>query len=176
MRCRGDAVTTSPHTSIHLTRNPPRSPSFTPTCLLCGEPHLATHKDTVCRYCKKRGHIAKVCKTKERKEAASKGSIQSTTPSRRQMCVQEHPATQESLSDTAYGMNVVLNKDSDLYLVDIHVHDIPVKMELDTGAAVSIINSATFDLVSPRARSHSSRKQAQNVHWPGHTGAWSGFP
>ena len=29
---------------------------------------------------------------------------------------------------------------------------------------------------SPRAHSHSSRKQAQNVHWPGHTGAWSGFP
>ena len=27
---------------------------------------------------------------------------------------------------------------------------------------------------SPRAHSPPSRKQAQNLHWPGHTGAWSG--
>ena len=44
-------------------------------------------------------------------------------------------------------MNVVFNEHSDPYLVDVHVHDIPVKMELDTGAAVSIINSETFELV-----------------------------
>lgn len=148
----GDAVTTTPppHTSIHHTHNPPRSSSSTLTCYRCGEPHLATHcrhKDTVCRFCKKRGHIAKVCKTKERKESASKVSTQSTTHPQRQNRVQEHPATQESLSDTEYGMNVVINEHSDPYVVDIHVNDIPVKMELDTGAAVSIINSGMFDLV-----------------------------
>ena len=146
----GDAVTTPPDTSIHHTRNPPRTPSSTLSCYRCGSPHLATqcrHKDTVCWFCKKRGHIEKVCKTKERQESASKVSTQSTAHPRRQNRVQEHPATQESLSDTEYGLNVVINEHSDPYLVDVHVNDIPVKMELDTGAAVSVINSGTFDLV-----------------------------
>ena len=146
----GDAVTTPPDTSIHHTRNPPRTPSSTLSCYRCGSPHLATqcrHKDTVCWFCKKRGHIEKVCKTKERQESASKVSTQSTAHPRRQNRVQEHPATQESLSDTEYGLNVVINEHSDPYMVDVHVNDIPVKMELDTGAAVSVINSGTFDLV-----------------------------
>ena len=45
-------------------------------------------------------------------------------------------------------MNIVVNEHSHPYLVDFHVHDIPVKMELDTGAAVSIIISETFELVT----------------------------
>ena len=150
----GDAMTTTPppQTSIHHTRNPPPTSlsSSTLTCYRCGDPHLATqcrHKNTVCRFCKKLGHIAKVCKTKERQESASKVSTQSTTHRHRQNRVQEQPATQESLSDTEYGMNVVINEHSDPYVVDVHVNDIPVKMELDTGAAVSIINSGTFDVV-----------------------------
>ena len=152
----GDPLTIPPHPSplIHHTRTPPppRSLSFTPTCYCCGESHLATqcrHKDTTCRYCKKRGHLAKVCKIKERKESAPKAPnpTQGTTHPRRQNCVQEHPGTQESLSDTEYGMNVVVNEHSDPYLVDVYVHDTPVKMELDTGAAVSVINSETLDLV-----------------------------
>lgn len=51
----GDAATippppSAPHSAIQHTRNPPRSPSFTPTCYRCGETHLATqcrHKDSV---------------------------------------------------------------------------------------------------------------------------------
>ena len=44
-------------------------------------------------------------------------------------------------------MNVVVNEHSDPYLVDVYVQDTPMKMELDTGAAVSVINAETLDLV-----------------------------
>ena len=114
------------------------------------EPHLATHchhKDTVCWYCQKRGHLAKVRKAKVRKESAPKALTKSTTHSRRQNYVQEHSANQESPSDTEYVMNVVVNQRSDPYLGDVHLHNIPVKMELDTGVAVSVINSETLDLI-----------------------------
>ena len=39
------------------------------TCYRCGEPHLATqckHQSVLCSYCKKRGHFAHVCKSKQR--------------------------------------------------------------------------------------------------------------
>ena len=38
-----------------------------PVCYRCGDSHLATNcrfSDAICHFCKKRGHIAKVCRTK----------------------------------------------------------------------------------------------------------------
>ena len=48
---------------------PPQNHRSSPTCYRCGGPHLANkcrHKDTQCRYCKKKGHLAKVCRAKSR--------------------------------------------------------------------------------------------------------------
>ena len=46
-----------------------------PTCYRCGGPHLATSckfRDAECRFCKKKGHIEKVCRTKARQGTAPK--------------------------------------------------------------------------------------------------------
>ena len=48
-----------------------------PTCYCCGGPHFAPQckfKDTICRYCKKKGHLAQVC------NAISRKSYPSSTP------------------------------------------------------------------------------------------------
>ena len=46
---------------------PTTPPSNGPVCYRCGDSHLATNcrfSDAICHFCKKRGHIAKVCRTK----------------------------------------------------------------------------------------------------------------
>ena len=46
---------------------PATPPSHGPVCYRCGDSHLATNcrfSDAICHFCKKRGHIAKVCRTK----------------------------------------------------------------------------------------------------------------
>ena len=69
-------VMTSAHIDVQpthinvLQKKPNRTatpPSNGAVCYRCGDPHLATNcrfSDAICHFCKKRGHIAKVCRTK----------------------------------------------------------------------------------------------------------------
>jgi len=62
------------HTKTTSPSSLPTGSGFTPTCYRCGGPHLAPrcrHKDTECRYCKKKGHLARVCKAKTRASSRS---------------------------------------------------------------------------------------------------------
>ena len=44
-------------------------------------------------------------------------------------------------------MHVLGDEHSPPYFLDLILNDVPVKMELDTGAAVSIINEATLESI-----------------------------
>ncbi len=58
---------------VHFAKKGNYNPSGTPAaCYRCGGAHLAPqcgHKDVVCRYCKKKGHFASVCRAKGRRDA-----------------------------------------------------------------------------------------------------------
>ena len=160
--------TPTPLSQLHLTRKTSTSPSslsFTLTCYRCGGPHLATHcrhKNTECRYCKKRGHLAKVCRSKARSESAGTTSTREENPPKQNLYVEE-TTDAEPVTNTEYDMHVVEEAHSAPYLLDLLLNDVPVTMELDTGAAVSVINESTFD--------NPSREQAEVIHRPGDSGA-----
>ena len=139
------------HTKTASPFSPPTGGGFTPTCFRCGGPHLAPqcrHKDTECRYCKKKGHLARVCKAKSRATSKSLDPVNmpaqqdKTKPSKRSNYVSE---AEQPVSDTEYGMNALDDDHSEPYQLDVYLNDFPTKMELDTGAAVSIINTTVFD-------------------------------
>lgn len=58
---------------------------------------------------------------------------------------QTHYMDQESApEDVEYNLFTLPNENSAPYLLDVSLNDVLVKMELDTGASVSVINEATY--------------------------------
>ena len=98
-------------------------------CYRCGVDHLATRcrfKEAVCHVCKKRGHIVRMCR--------SKGTQR--RPTRRTNYVQED---QEPREDSAYSMFAVRSQACEPIVKELCIDGVPVEMELDTGAATSVI-------------------------------------
>ena len=111
----------------------------TPTCYCCGGPHLApecSHIDTQCRYCKKKGHLAKVCRAKQKK--ASEPTSSNSQPEKVHL-VQQHQQDQEKQEVNSYNMFTVSATGSvDPIIATVYINSVPMEMELDTGASVSV--------------------------------------
>ena len=130
--------------AVHFTSKPKstsRSPSSSSIhCFRCGGPHLATtckYTDITCNFCKRKGHLEKVCMRKLR-QAAPKGDKK---PKRQNYMARESASKSE---DEELQLFTLSHQSSKPYIVDIFVNDKPVKMELDTGASVSVLNEATY--------------------------------
>ncbi len=109
------------------------------TCYRCGGPHLAPackFKNTECLYCKKKGHLARVCKAKARRKQPSQH-------------VAHYVEEQDSLEEDIFTIIICDQKCSPI-VIDILLNDVPVKMEVDTGAFTTVISQATFRLIQQR--------------------------
>lgn len=120
-------------------------------CYRCGKknhkPNDCYAKSLECFKCKTRGHMAKVCR---KGQSQSKGQanyvsqdVTSNDPSP-SPCLNVSAGNQSGAD--AYGMYNVTStkKDSPLY-VHVGLNDTPVSMELDTGAAASIMNELMYN-------------------------------
>ena len=54
-------------------------------------------------------------------------------------------------SETEYDMHTLSKKDSQPYLLEIELNSVPVQMEIDTGAAVSVISESTYSDIQKRS-------------------------
>ena len=112
------------------------------TCYRCGGPHLATkrkHQDVICS---KKGHFAIMCKSKVRDEAApSKEHFKDTQTSKPTNYMDEEQRSTESEDEL---LNILSGDHTDPYMVEVTLNGVPISMELDTGAAVSVINQSTY--------------------------------
>ena len=130
---------------------PPQNHRSPPTCYRCGGPHLANkcrHKDTQCRYCKKKGHLAKVCRAKSRDSTPTQKQPPKTN-FMQNLPAQEESGQHESTSGDEYSLNAVQGKRASPppFTLSLKINGTPVEMEVDTGAAISILNEPTFDRV-----------------------------
>ena len=104
-------------------------------CFRCGDdshtPEECKFKTYTCSYCKKVGHIVKNCFAKKKKQ--------------NNLTVAECEVSSDSPSSN-YELYSVINKLSDsAYKTDIIMDQQPISMEIDTGAAVSIMNKSVFE-------------------------------
>ena len=103
------------------------------SCYRCGGKHnqqTCRFKSETCHFCNKRGHIAKVCRSKKRQSPPAKPTNQVT---------QDPPESVPS----EYSLFTLPGQQSKPVKVVINIEGSPVTMEVDTGAAVSIISDKT---------------------------------
>ena len=125
------------------------------SCYHCGNPgHYATtckYKDTVCRNCGKLGHLQKVCHSNSQQKSASKNKkgIYSVEEKAE---VDENPVDEETL----FNINTSTGKTTPWNVV-VYINNVPVSMQIDTGASVSIMSETTFKEYWPTQSSSPSQ-------------------
>uniref|UniRef100_A0A8C2AUS2 CCHC-type domain-containing protein n=1 Tax=Cyprinus carpio TaxID=7962 RepID=A0A8C2AUS2_CYPCA len=118
-------------------------------CFRCGKtghsPVTCWYKDMECRSCKKKGHIERACRNK-----TEKGKIQQKITFRRKQKKHVFTVDQENnqVTDT-YDDELPLHVltvagGTKAYKVTTLLEGQPVKMEIDTGAAVSLVSDVVY--------------------------------
>ena len=107
----------------------------TPPCYCCGGNTHMTHnyKDQICHHCGKQGHIQRVCRSKQQ----GKPKQATKTPEVHAVEVDVDVDAYEDILAT-FEVHNVRKQSNDIIWVDLDVDGKPLKMELDTGSAVSI--------------------------------------
>lgn len=130
------------------------TPAGDVTCYRCGDGHLASsckHVNTTCNYCRKRGHLSKVCNSKQKDAPSSKNKPakhRSSGPGRKSRL--PHTLPMNVLDDNTEDSGVTSSEVFDMWQVDssvpsppftvtVNVCGKPLCMEMDTGATVSVM-------------------------------------
>ncbi|BHF71327.1 hypothetical protein SprV_0401438300 [Sparganum proliferum] len=121
------------NTAVSSPRQRPSAPSKQlPSCYRCGQHHIrwsdCRHQKTVCQFCKKIGHIERVCFSKRRANT----NTHATYP---------NPAGDGEAILRMFSANALLQSP---YTITLPVDHHPVKFEIDTGSAVTLINEASL--------------------------------
>ena len=91
------------------------------------------YKDQICHHCEKQGHIQRVCRSKQQ----GKPKQATKTPEVHAVEVDVDVDAYEDILAT-FEVHNVRKQSNDIIWVDLDVDGKPLKVELDTGSAVSI--------------------------------------
>ena len=163
----------------HRTTGPSNDRANDKECYRCGGKHLATtcrFKDSVCNFCRKRGHLQRVCQTRLRQGLQSlqgKPKQKSKPQPRRTHRMEEGnapplststaiPGTGPPATDNAptepppieYNLYVVgRDKKAEPYTTTITLNGATLQMEIDTGSALTLISETTYSTLWPKGNS-----------------------
>ena len=138
----------------------PQRPRPQQPCSRCGKTgHKAPDcrfKDADCHACGKKGHIAPACRSKPQNKSVPPVSRPKTRYHETHLVQHEKNDSTDSESEEFHLFK--LNEPSSNPIeVTVNVEDKPLTMELDTGAAVSIISEVTRRKMFPKKKLHKSK-------------------
>ena len=149
---------------IHKVQHQGKIKSDNRECYRCGTAgHLANkcpYSTYSCRKCGKVGHLAKRCRSEKKQEGASKPAAirkvcacQGTPPGGD--VADEEPA--EQAWDPLHMYLLEKQSGIDPVMVEVTMNGKPMRMEVDTGAAVSVMNLSSFNRVKEGGELRSSK-------------------
>ena len=106
-------------------------------CYRCGgkhQPSKCKFKEYECHFCKKKGHLASICRKK-----LAQGK---TKPREQTNRINDEGTTDED--DQEYALYRVSSGSSKPILVPVTLDGVSMEMELDTGASVSLVSEEIF--------------------------------
>ena len=113
-------------------------------CYRCGGGHHPADcrfKDTACHFCGKLGHIAGVCRSKQKVEQGHKRTTTRQKQDTKWVQIEQEETPADSDSDSLPVLQIGRERQTGHPItVEVKVNDRPLVMELDTGAAVSVIS------------------------------------
>ena len=148
-------------TVVHKMTATASRPSTLRPCHRCGrsnhEAEDCCFHEAVCHFCNKKGHIAPVCRSKQQlgtTHPAHKTSNFNNRPNRHRSQPTKYVSADDEkpkACDTELPMFTIGKLMSRLFLTDMLVNGKRIRMEIDTGAAVSIISKDQQKLLLPDA-------------------------
>ena len=126
------------------------------SCYHCGGSHPApqcTYKNTVCCYCKKTGHMAHVCPKclkKQSKESLNQQDENNGKDVTSNYLSESAPPVQQQ----QYALFPVTSTGANPYRITMRLNGMPVSLDVDTGAALTVVNPLIYE----RLMEHSERE------------------
>ena len=105
-------------------------------CHRCGGKHHPSScpcKEFSCPFCKKKGHMAKMCRKKNKNKVEQANTV-----------IEEEEAQSGDDQQEEYEMFHVCSGQSKPYRVTVKTNGHPLSMEIDTGASVSVVGEDIF--------------------------------
>jgi hypothetical protein len=121
------------------------------TCFRCGSTqHLAdkcSHTYTTCNYCKKAGHLAKVCFKKKKADSDAKAHNIVATRADESSDSDMNSVNGTPVTIFMQNVNSVGQKSeiSPQYKLGVKINGQEASMEIDTGSSVTLLNSSDFE-------------------------------
>ena len=154
-------------TPVHYASPPAGLPKDQPTgrsCYRCGGNHYAKEcrfKEAVCNYCHKKGHIQRVCRSRDHQQhpqpPPTKSKQKAQGPETHKMDGGTEGSSSKALPNASpqgppaepfpvdYNIFAVgTDKKVDPYLAAVEINGATLLMEIDTGSALTLISRATF--------------------------------
>ena len=138
-------------------RRPPPPAAAIPgkPCYRCGGPHSSARccfKEASCHLCKKTGHIAKMCCSSQTSSQKQTAKQEATSPQQKNyrqnnsthQVERGRSSSPEDLTDNPYELFNLQGTSGKPYSIKIQVNQTELQMEIDTGAALSLISEKTF--------------------------------
>ena len=123
------------------------------TCFRCGRtghfPKECRFKDALCHACGKKGHIAPVCKSAPHKKSFPRQGHPGRSRQRFKRTNRVQDDEDSGSSSEEYLLHKVGNCSTDPVNVYVQINGKPLKMEVDTGATLSIISEETRKAMFP---------------------------
>ena len=135
--------------TVHVVRSQPGGAppkSKTSQCYRCGGKHLAADcrfKEVNCNNCGKKGHLARVCRSKAKSTNDRKPG--KTVPRDTHTIRGASSNNSESDDQTEYEIHHSSTGSTNAITVPVLLNKSKLEMEVDTGAALSVISKSTYD-------------------------------